>query len=137
MSGSKHKICTTVSHLCRRQCIVARDIVSVIDDYNYGNHTLKSESTQVIYCLQTPISQRNLYSTRHEHNSSPTQYLILLENNIVSSLRPNCISSQSIGLLLKTLTQGIQHPIQFPQSFGRFLGLHEWNISPLGYILQV
>ena len=114
MSGTKHKICTTPSHLCRRQCIVARDIVSVIDDYNYGNHTLKSESTQVIYCLQTPISQRNLYSTRHEHNSSPTQYLILLENNIVSSLRPNCISSQSIGLLLRTLTEGIQQPIQFP-----------------------
>ena len=90
---------------------MAQDIVSVIDDYNYENHTLKSVGTQVIYCLQTPMSQRNLYSSRHGHNSSPTQNLILLEDNIVASLRPNFISSQSLGLLLRTLTQGIQDPI--------------------------
>ena len=87
---------------------MARDIVSVIDDYNTENHTMKSEGAQVIYCLQTPMSQRNLYSSRRGHNFSSTQNLILLGDNIVASLRPNFISSQSIGLLLRILTQGIQ-----------------------------
>ena len=87
---------------------MVQDIVSVMDDYNTKNHTLKSEGTQVIYCLQTPMSQRNLYSSRRGHNFSPTQNLILLEDNIVASLRLNFISSQSIGLLLRILTQGIR-----------------------------
>ena len=73
---------------------MVQDIVSVIDDYNTENHTMKSEGTQVIYCLQTPMSQRNLYSSRRGHNFSPTQNLILLEDNIVASLRLNFISSQ-------------------------------------------
>ena len=73
---------------------MVRDFVSVIDDYNTKNHTQKSEGTQVIYCLQTPMSQRNLYSSRRGHNFSPTQNLILLEDNIVASLRLNFISSQ-------------------------------------------